>query len=61
MFAATTVFPNAVVAASTPVSYVEKGCGRLTLFSRQLAEKACLKGPSLLAFVTQLGLDAYVA
>src|SRR5271165_2732763 len=43
-----------------PGFVLQKGGGRLTLFSRQFAEKPCLKGPSLLAFVSQLGLDADV-
>ncbi len=30
----------------------QKGRGRLILFSRQFAEKACLKGAPFLAFVT---------
>ena len=39
---------------------LEKRGDRLLLFGRQFAEKPCLKGPSLLAFVPQLGLDAHV-
>ena len=61
IFAATTVLPNAVVAASTPVSCLRRAAAAFSLFRRQLAEKPCLEGPSLLAFVPQLGRDAYVA
>jgi hypothetical protein len=44
-----------------PGFMLQKGRGRLILFSRQFAEKTCLKRPFFLAFVTQLGLGAYVA
>jgi hypothetical protein len=39
---------------------LEKRGDRLFLFGRQFAEKPRLKGPSLLAFVPQLGRDAHV-
>ena len=61
IFAATTVLPNAVVAASTPVSCLRSARGRFVLFRRQLAEKPCPERPSLLAFVAQLGRNAGVA
>ena len=46
IFAAMTVLPNAVVAASTPVSCGRRAAVAFILFRRQLAEKPCPDRPS---------------